>query len=91
MNPRECPHCGWKTGVVETRKNGTRRRECLNPGCSFRRDYDNIDEIVGYLKRITAGRDIRQGCATIRVNDGRSTVLNWNLELEAWEAVEIKQ
>ena len=39
MNPRECPYCGWKTGVIETRKNGTRRRECLNPRCSFRCDY----------------------------------------------------
>ena len=55
------------------------------------RDYDNIGEILKYLKRVAAGRDVRQGCATIRVSSGRSMVLNWRMDFEAWEIVADKE
>jgi len=42
------------------------------------RDYEDIEEITAYLKRITDGKHVRNGVATIEVEGQSSVVLHWN-------------
>lgn len=51
------------------------------------RDYDNSDEIIDYLKRITKGKLIRQGTATIAIEGRKTLTLLYNNG--NWETVSV--
>lgn len=49
------------------------------------RDYENVDEIIAYLKRVTDGKMIRNGIATIETEGQSPVVLHW--QDDKWKKV----
>lgn len=51
------------------------------------RDYNDVEVIEEYLKRITKSQLIRSGIAEIVVERGKTRVLRYNQEKEDWETI----
>ena len=51
------------------------------------RDYADVEEIRKYLERVTAGKIVRDGVATINVENGRQVVLRYEPREDAWITV----
>ena len=48
------------------------------------RDYDNVDEIIKYLNRVTSDQMIRQGTAEIRVGRNNPVHMHYDHGKEMW-------
>lgn len=51
------------------------------------RDYSDVDEVLGYLTRITDGRMIRQGVAEIAVECEDPVVVRYDSEARCWSRI----
>lgn len=52
------------------------------------RSYDNVEEIIGYLNRITTGTIVRQGCCVIEVEGKETVFVAYGHEERRWVSSE---